>query len=129
MKHSYRTAPTSLGSLKEGDEVTLVVDPNKPSRYAFRKGKILKQGSSRVVRPPTGEQVKAHVVRCEQVGRPKLGCYEVDVTFNFQGQEYRATRRVFGQGTSKPPYNPGDEVGIIVNPNAPQFFYLADNPF
>lgn len=120
--------PTALGLLKEGDEVTLVVDLNRPSQYVFRKGQILKEGIAQVPLIPTGEQVKARVTRCEQVGRPKSGRFEVDVTFRFQGQEYRATRIVFGRGTLKPPYKSGDEVALLVNPSTPQLFYLPDNP-
>jgi len=124
----WEGAPTNLGSLKEGDEVTLLVDPGRPSRYVFWKDQVLKHGRAKVAQPSTWEYVKARVVRCERPRHRKSGPYEVDITFNFRGQEYRETRIVFRQVGMPPPYKPGDEVMVIVEPSAPQHFYLPDNP-
>jgi len=121
------TGPTSLGPLKEGDEVTLVVDPNNPSRYALRIGRMQKQGRSKVSRPQqTGEQVKALIVRFEHVGSRKSGHHATDLAFNFRGQDFRVTRKIPIRWFPKSPFKVGDEVVLVVNPDSPQSFYFRD---
>jgi hypothetical protein len=121
-------APTSLRLMKEGNDVSLAIDPNDPSRYVLRDARVPKQGRSKVIRSQRmAEQVKAHIVSCKQVSKRMWGYYATELVFEFEGQVYCATRKVPRKtGAPAPPFKEGDEVIIVINPDNPQDFYLRD---
>ena len=74
-----------------------------------------------------GEEVKAHVTECRMSMLPSRRHALAELAYNFQGKEYRITRKVMMKTMFKPPYEAGDEVILVLDPDNPKRFLVWDD--